>query len=104
MPASSKYADMKPSERINHIIDTFCGGNANEFARRTGINKSAISTLRKGAWDDRGIGTYAERIARAFPRVNCRWLLTGNGKPGGRDVPPADISQKLDMILRRLPK
>lgn len=95
---------MKPSERINYIIDAFCGGNANEFSRKTGIGKSAVSVLRKGAGDDRGIGAYAERIAKAFPGVNCRWLLTGDGEPGARDVPPADISQKLDMILRRLPK
>ena len=93
---------MKPSERISYIIDTFCDGKANEFSRKTGIGKSAISTLRKGVWDERGIGAYAERIARAFPRVNCRWLLTGDGEPGGKDIPPADISKKLDLILRRL--
>lgn len=93
---------MKPSERINYIIDAFCGGNANVFSRKTGIGKSAVSVLRKGAGDERGIGSYAERIANAFPKVNCRWLLTGDGEPGGRDMPPEDISKKLDLILRRL--
>lgn len=93
---------MTTAERVNYIIDRYCGGNANEFARRTGIGKSAVCLLRKGTRDDSGIGAYAERIARAFPRVNCRWLLTGNGSPSAREAGQDEISSKLDSIIKKL--
>lgn len=93
---------MNTSERINHIIDAFCDGNANEFCRKTGITKSVTSRLRSGELGQNGIGAYAERIALAFPAVNCRWLLTGMGKPGAKEDSPGTISKKLDAILKIL--
>lgn len=93
---------MTTADRVNHIIEQFCGGNANEFARKTGIGKSAVCLLRNGTRNDTGIGAYAERIARAFPRVNCRWLLTGCGSPSTREAGQDEISSKLDMIIKKL--
>ena len=91
---------MNTAERINYIIEKFCDGNANEFSRKTGIGKSAVCRLRKGDLD--GIGAYAERIALAFPRVNCRWLLTGAGDPCAREAGEGEISRKLSTIIKML--
>ena len=95
---------MTIAERITYIIDNFCDGNANEFARKTRIGKSAVSMLRKGAWEDRGIGAYAERIAMAFPRINCRWLLTGVGAPCAKEATQGEVSAKLDKVISMLAK
>lgn len=95
---------MTTAERINYIVEHFCDGNANEFCRKTGIAKSTVSKLRGGSLGGNGIGAFAERIATSFPQINCRWLLTGKGNPGEKDMPPADISKKLDLILKKLSK
>ena len=92
---------MTTAERVNYIIDCFCGGNANEFSRKTGIGKSQVSLLRSGKLGTE-IGAYAERIAVAFPRINCRWLLTGKGSPASREAGKDEISSKLDAIMKIL--
>ena len=91
---------MNTAERINYIIEEFCDGNANEFSRKTGIGKSTVCRLRKG--DLGGIGAYAERIALAFPRINCRWMLTGTGEPSAKEAGEGEISRKLSTIIKML--
>lgn len=76
---------MTPSERVEYIIATLCGGTAQVFCDRTKISKSQVSKIRSSENSGQyGIGPYAERIARGFPEIDCRWLLTGEGEPLGK--------------------
>lgn len=98
---------MNSAERINYIIETLCDGIAQVFCDKTGIGKSQVSLLRSGKLGP-DIGPYAGRIARAFPDVNCRWLLTGEGEPLGKSGSAIvsilkelrEIERKVDMIAK----
>ena len=95
---------MNSTERINHIIDVLCDGVAQNFSDRTGIGKSQVSLLRSGKLGA-DIGPYAERIARAFPELNCRWLLTGEGSPLGESGNAVlEILKELRSIEKKVGK
>ena len=98
---------MNSADRINYIIETLCDGTAQVFSDKTSIGKSQVSLLRSGKLGP-DIGPYAERIARAFPELNCRWLLTGEGNPIGESGNAIvgllkelrEIEHKVDRIVK----
>ncbi len=81
---------MNEQERICMLISR-CG-SAKEFSEATGISESSVSKLRAGKFR---IQAFAERIAVAFPRLNCRWLLTGAGVPFSDDLTEGEIKTEL---------
>lgn len=95
---------MTPSERVEYIIATLCGGTAQVFCDRTKISKSQVSKIRSSENSGQyGIGPYAERIARGFPEIDCRWLLTGEGEPLGKSGGMrATILKELRELNRRV--
>ena len=88
---------MTEIERIQFIIDSYEDGNAASFAKRIGTSPSSVSKLRKGVFN---IGAFAEKIARAYPNLNCRWLLTGEGQPAAPEPPRDAIEKRLAMMIR----
>ena len=92
---------MTEIERIQYIIDSYEDGNAASFAKRIGTSPSSVSKLRKGLF---GIGAFAEKIARAYPRLNCRWLLTGEGTPLSEELSKDAIEKRLNEIVRLIKK
>lgn len=64
--------------RLELLIDTYCKGSKAEFAKRVGVAPSLVTNvtgIRKGAPSFE----FLAKIAAAFPQINCRWLLTGEG-------------------------
>lgn len=64
---------MTKTERLQQIIDHFCDGNKTNFGISVGIGNSSVhSWLSRDTFD-------AFLIAEAYPQIDTRWLLTGNG-------------------------
>ena len=90
---------MEGKDRVEFIINHFEAGNAASFARKIGKSKSAVSKLRRGIY---GFTSYADKIAVAYPLINCRWLLTGDGDPVAREATEDEILSRLDRIEKRV--
>ena len=70
---------MTEAERIDFLIKVLEGDNARRFAEKTGINPTSLCKARKGTYRVR---RFVERICAAYPEVNRRWLVTGEGDSG----------------------
>ncbi len=69
--------------------------DAAELAERLQIQKSAVSHLLSGRNKPRF--DILARFARAFPDLNLRWLLTGDGEPFS-PTPPEAEQQPADLF------
>ncbi len=63
-------------DRIKKIID-YKGISAGELAEITGVQRSNISHIFNGR--NKPGAQFIENFLNAFPEINARWLLTGNG-------------------------
>ena len=63
-------------DRIKKIID-YKGISAGELAEITGVQRSNISHIFNGR--NKPGAQFIENFLNAFPEVNARWLLTGEG-------------------------
>lgn len=70
---------MTEPERLNLLISVLEGNNAAEFARKIGVQESAVSRMRAGRY---GMKKKINSIIAAYPAVNRNWLETGEGYPG----------------------
>lgn len=90
---------MTEQERIEVIVKM--AGSGRKLAERIGTTSGSISKLRSGRFH---LESFAVRIATAFPELNCRWLLTGEGEPSWAEVAESEVSRKLDEVLALLKK
>lgn len=74
---------MTEIERLDYIIDNLEGGNAAEFARKTGIIKSTICRMRSGQLR---LASKINIICKTYPAINRHWLETGEGYCGDLNV------------------
>ena len=74
---------MTESERLEFLIKQLEGGNAAEFARKTGIIKSTICRIRSGQLR---LKSKVDTIIRTYPCVERHWLETGEGYCGDLSV------------------
>lgn len=64
--------------RFIKVIEMYCSGNQSKFAKTIGVSQGNISNI-----FSRGTIPSSELIAKtsiAFPKLNLRWLLTGDGE------------------------
>ncbi|HKK28640.1 MAG TPA: helix-turn-helix transcriptional regulator [Gemmatimonadota bacterium] len=66
-------------DRIEWIASTFEDGNLRALGRRIGVTGQAVSAWTRG--EARPAGEALSALARTYPGLNCRWLLTGRGEP-----------------------
>lgn len=72
------------ADRISQIRLSFCNGSNRVFSQKTGIDEATSAKICSGT---RGIGVkMLEKIVLAFPEVDARWLLTGEGLINNRYV------------------
>lgn len=99
---------MTEAERLNLLINVLEGNNAAEFARRIGVQESAMSRMRSGQY---GIQKKVNAILKAYPAVNRDWLETGEGYPGdiSIDIVKSYYEAKLsraeaiiDILIKRI--
>ncbi len=69
---------MEEAQRLDYLINALSGGNAKNFAEKTGIRPDSLSRARNGR---NRPSFYFERILKAFPDVNREWLYSGLGEP-----------------------
>lgn len=90
---------MIDGERIEVLISR--EKNAASFARKIGTSESTVAKIRSGY---ARLAPLYERIAKAYPSVNCRWLLTGEGEPFGKEATKEGIADRLDRMTKILEK
>lgn len=64
-------------DRIKHFIETK-GISAGEFADVIDVQRSNISHILNGR--NKPSASFIEKLLNAFPDLNARWLMTGNGE------------------------
>lgn len=84
-------------DRIEYLVSL--EGSAAAFARKIGTTEASVSKLRSGVFH---IGRFAVRIAEAYPSLNCRWLLTGEGEPFIDEPSQSEVSMRLSRIEKKL--
>ena len=74
-------------DRIQQLID-FKGISPGDLAERLDVQRSNISHILNGR--NKPGAVFIEKLLQAFPDVNARWLLTGDGSmiTGQEDIPP----------------
>ena len=95
---------MSLAERLKKVIDE--EGSQKAFCEKTGIKQTAVSRIVNS---DSGLRSQTlEQIAAAYPTLNLRWLLMGDGpqwidaEATAADVPAADLTREKDPTLDRL--
>lgn len=86
---------MNDQERIEVLIEHV--GKASALAERIGCAPASVTKLRNGKFH---IDAFAARIAKTFPEVNCRWLLTGEGEPFAKEAAEGRIRAELRALRK----
>lgn len=63
------------NERIEQIIEKYCEGKKYNFAEKCNVTPQTISVWFKNGFNNDAI----DKIRRAFPEVNIKWVETGEG-------------------------
>lgn len=88
---------MTEAERLDFLIKTLANGRAVDFANAIHTSKPTLSRIKKGEL------TLAPRITdilKAYPQVNAKWLMTGEGYPG--DLSVALVKEHYEAKIKRL--
>ena len=90
---------MTEQERIEVLIKK--AGSGRELARLINTSPSSITKIKSGRFR---IGVFADRLAVAFPDLNCRWLLTGEGEPFAKEALEGEIKAELTALNDKVDK
>jgi transcriptional regulator with XRE-family HTH domain len=74
-------------QRIRWILEEFEGGSRRALGRRIDLSGQAVSAWARG--DTRPSGPGLAALLEAYPELNARWLLTGEGPPRRSQRPAA---------------
>lgn len=88
---------MSEKERIEVLINR--AGSGRKLAELIHTTSSSITKLKDGRFR---IGAFADRLALAFPDMNCRWLLTGEGEPFSQEVTDGEIKAELRALNEKM--
>lgn len=75
------------SERIRWILEEYEGGSRRALGRKIDLSGQAVSAWARG--DTRPSGPGLAALLEAYPELNARWLLTGEGPPRRSQRPAA---------------
>ena len=87
-------------ERVQYIINEYCGGSRMEFSRRTGIGKSSISQYMNGTNAPGNIT--AAKIGETF-HLNPMWIMGFDAPMRYEDSVDYERHGLLDPVTRTLP-
>ena len=90
---------MNEQERIEVLIKK--AGSGRKLAELISTTSGSISKLKAGRFH---LEVFAPRLAQAFPDMNCRWLLTGEGGPFAKEVTDGEIRAELRAMKRSIDK
>lgn len=69
---------MTDAQRIDYLVAVLEGGNAKAFADKAGMHQQTVTGLRQGKYK---VDKFVTRILAAYPDVEDKWLVTGDGEP-----------------------
>ena len=69
---------MTDAQRIDYLVAVLEGGNAKAFADKAGMHQQTVTGLRRGKYK---VDKFVARILAAYPDVEDKWLVTGDGEP-----------------------
>ena len=69
---------MTDAQRIDYLVSVLEGGNAKAVADKAGIHQQSVTGLRQGRYR---VDRFVARILAAYPDVDDKWLVTGDGEP-----------------------
>ena len=69
---------MTDAQRIDYLVAVLEGGNAKAFADKAGMHQQTVTGLRQGKYK---VDKFVARILAAYPDVEDKWLVTGEGEP-----------------------
>lgn len=69
---------MTDAQRIDYLVAVLEGGNAKAFADKAGMHQQTVTGLRQGRFK---VDKFVARILAAYPDVEDKWLVTGEGEP-----------------------
>ena len=90
---------MTEAQRIDYLVSVLEGGNAKAFAEKAGINQQAVTNLRQGRYR---IDRFVAKILAAYPDVDDKWLVTGEGEPLHSIREKGEVLRKVDSLEREV--
>lgn len=69
---------MTDAQRIEYLVAVLEGGNAKAFADKAGMHQQTVTGIRQGKYK---VDKFVARILAAYPDVDDKWLVTGDGEP-----------------------
>jgi transcriptional regulator with XRE-family HTH domain len=91
---------MTEIEILRTLIDTLAGGSQSDFAKRTGINKTALNKILNGHGEEENLhlgAKYKRLILSAFPQVNPAFLNGTDDYPG--ELTAQDRNKSLEAMI-----
>lgn len=89
---------MSISDRLRILVDL--ESTQAKFCKKTGISSGALSNILKR---DSGISSAnLEQLAKAYPTLHLRWLVTGEGPMWTDGTPPPPTVPAPDLSYERL--
>lgn len=90
---------MTEAQRIDYLVAVLEGGNAKAFAEKAGLNQQAVTNLRQGRYR---IDRFVTKILAAYPDVDDKWLVTGEGEPLHSIWEKGEVLRKVESLEREI--
>ena len=90
---------MTEAQRIDYLVSVLEGGNAKAFAEKAGLHPQAVTNLRQGRYR---IDRFVAKILSAYPDVDDKWLVTGEGDPLHSIREKGEVVKKVDSLEREI--
>lgn len=90
---------MTESQRIDYLVSALEGGNAKAFANKAGMHQQTVTGLRQGKYH---IDKYVTKILAAYPDVDDKWLVTGDGDPLVSIREKGEVLRKMEALEKEI--
>lgn len=90
---------MTEPQRIDYLVSALEGGNAKAFANKAGMHQQTVTGLRQGKYH---IDKYVTKILAAYPDVDDKWLVTGDGDPLVSIREKGEVLRKLEALEKEI--
>ena len=90
---------MTEAQRIDYLVSVLEGGNAKAFAEKAGMHPQSVTNLRQGRYR---IDRFVAKILGAYPDVDDKWLVTGEGEPLRSVREKGEVLKKMESLEREM--
>lgn len=90
---------MTDAQRIDYLVSVLEGGNAKAFADKAGMHQQTVTGLRQGKYR---VDKFVSKILAAYPDVDDKWLVTGDGEPLRSVREKGEALKKVESLEREI--